>query len=240
MYHAIPFRFFHWSLILLLFSGLACAQSNAQSIPQTREAYKSGAFRAQDLLWYDGTHIGEALREEPLKKIRSVQASSTLGDASGQQRYDIQRAFDRNLKTAWCEGADGQGIGESITIRFAEEVIPSGMLIVPGHGFSRDIWQKNQRILQFRLRFLKTPAIKAELAAAGEALDEREYLAELKQEGGSIPFGRAQYYDFRPGFTQDMSVMDYDGVRFEITAVESDGAKYDDAWIAELRFFSWE
>ncbi len=50
----------------------------------------------------------------------SVRASSTLAPV-GEHGYDALQAQDLDYCTAWCEGVQGPGIGESLTYHFAKD-----------------------------------------------------------------------------------------------------------------------
>ncbi|MCR9142665.1 MAG: hypothetical protein NXI24_10475 [bacterium] len=227
----------------LLYSALACGSPTADP---ARE-FTRGAFAPADLLWYDGTEVGQPLLAKTEKQIASIRASSTLA-SKNSDRYAAKRAIDRDSATAWCEGADGDGAGQSITIRFTEGPVPAALAIVPGYAKNETVWNNNPRVARFRVEFLHSAQAIAEYKSAGEELYPREYFGELRKEkkNAAIPFARPQYFDFRPDFTQDMGMLDFDGVRIEILSLESrsaatgGSAKYSDACISELRFFDWD
>ena len=223
------------------FAGTACVAAYAE--PEDTSTLQP-ALAPGDLLWYDGTEFGIPLDIQTPKKIKTLVASSTLaagGAAQKSKRYAAANLTDKQPTTAWCEGRAGKGVGETITIRFAEEQVPAGMAMIPGYAKNKKVWNENPRVAGFRVQFLKSPAAIAEQSAAGELNPDREYFAQMiTGVDDRIPFGRLQYFDFRPGFTQDMSMLDYDGIKIEITAVENDGAKFEDTCISELRFFAWE
>src|SRR6266576_5706986 len=77
-------------------------------------------------------------------------ASSTLA-AQGKRNYDvvnIKADPQRDLQTPWAEGAEGDGIGESITLDVKRPLPLYGILIRPGYyEYGReDAWWKNNRI----------------------------------------------------------------------------------------------
>ncbi|MEQ9363969.1 MAG: hypothetical protein RIF32_06995 [Leptospirales bacterium] len=228
---------------ILLAGGLLAVCACGESTADPAREYARGALTAAELLWYDGTAVGQPLSTKTLKRIRSVSASSTLKSTgnSGAGRYAPAHLTDADPATAWCEGAEGGGVGQSVTIRFTDAPVPAAMEIVPGYAKSESVWKRNPRVARFRLEFMRSAEAVAEFKAAGEELYTREYFGELRKTDGRIPFGKKQYFDFRPDFTQDMSMLDYDGVRFEILALEGeDSAKFSDACISQLRFYEWD
>lgn len=242
----IPFRrFLSASLRISAFTGAMAVASAMPACAKTQadpaQKFAQGAFLPAELLWYDGTEVGEPLNTGVPKKIVKTHASSTLASsgAAASGRYAVANAFDGQAATAWCEGAANAGIGESISIRFEGEPTPAAMAIVPGYAKNEKVWRNNPRVLRFRIEFLRSAESLAELKATGEESYVREIFGELRRESDRIPFGREQYFDFRPEFTQDMSSLDFDGVRLEILAVEAAGAKFEDTCISKLRFFEW-
>jgi hypothetical protein len=82
-------------------------------------------------------------------------ASSTLAP-QGKRNYDvvnIKANPQRELQTPWAEGADGDGIGESITLDVKRPLPLYGILIRPGYyEYDRDdVWWKNNRIAQLEI-----------------------------------------------------------------------------------------
>lgn len=101
----------------------------------------------------------------------TVSASSQLSSPSNA--YTPERAFDRHFRTAWVEGAEGNGIGEWISLSFrslfhdaralhkAEKELENneeapddafvmrprlkGIVIIPGYAKSDTLFQKNNR-----------------------------------------------------------------------------------------------
>jgi hypothetical protein len=82
-------------------------------------------------------------------------ASSTL-TPQGKRNYDvvnIKANPQRELQTPWAEGADGDGIGESITLDVKRPLPLYGILIRPGYyEYDRDdVWWKNNRVAQLEI-----------------------------------------------------------------------------------------
>jgi hypothetical protein len=77
-------------------------------------------------------------------------ASSTLAP-QGKRNYDVVNTKadpQRELQTPWCEGVEGDGIGESITLNVKRPLPLYGILIRPGYyeDGREDVWWKNNRV----------------------------------------------------------------------------------------------
>ena len=82
-------------------------------------------------------------------------ASSTLAP-QGKRNYDvvnIKADPQRELQTPWAEGAEGDGIGESITLNVKRPLPLYAILIRPGYyEYDReDPWWKNNRVAQLEV-----------------------------------------------------------------------------------------
>lgn len=77
-------------------------------------------------------------------------ASSTLA-SQGKHHYEVENIKadpQRELQTPWCEGVEGDGIGESITLDVKRPLPLYGILIRPGYWEygSDKAWKKNNRV----------------------------------------------------------------------------------------------
>jgi hypothetical protein len=77
-------------------------------------------------------------------------ASSTLAP-QGEHHYDVQniKEWGRSVEgSPWIEGADGDGIGENITLNIKRPMPLYGILIRPGYEDyeSKDTWKKYNRV----------------------------------------------------------------------------------------------
>jgi len=79
----------------------------------------------------------------------TVSATSRL-DPQGDNNYDAQNVQDDDLTTAWVEGANGYGQGESLRFRLTADYGPgayvSGFSINNGYCKSNDAWNENSRV----------------------------------------------------------------------------------------------
>lgn len=81
--------------------------------------------------------------DELMARITEITATSSLSE------YDMTHTpayvVDGDLTTGWVEGADGQGIGEIITISFNQETPVNGIFIYAGYQKSDSLFEKNSR-----------------------------------------------------------------------------------------------
>ena len=78
-----------------------------------------------------------------------AKASSTLAPGSDGRTYDVQNLRRRfGGEAAWAEGAEGDGIGESLTFRIHNPLPLAALLIRPGfhHPTRKSLWFLNNRV----------------------------------------------------------------------------------------------
>jgi len=87
----------------------------------------------------------------------TVKCSSCLSPQGGN-KYTEAMLSDGNFTTAWCEGSEGDGTGEWIEFhlknhpgRDAGETSFKGIVLADGYLKSKDTWEKNSRVKQFRM-----------------------------------------------------------------------------------------
>lgn len=77
----------------------------------------------------------------------AVAATATSSRATqGSNVFTADRAIDGRFETGWCEGADGEGLGEGITLTFPRPVRVRSLRIAPGYFKSQDRWTNNNRV----------------------------------------------------------------------------------------------
>ncbi|UCE26658.1 MAG: hypothetical protein JSW52_09960, partial [Candidatus Coatesbacteria bacterium] len=88
------------------------------------------------------------------EKLFNATATSTLTEPGKPADYlGADKAIDGDLSTAWVEGVDGSGVGETLTITFGAVIEVNFVDIFPGFGKSPDIYYGNNRIKKVRLEF---------------------------------------------------------------------------------------
>ena len=138
----------------------------------------------------------------------SVTASSTLDEHLYNTYYGPDNVIDGSLQTAWCEGVDGDGIGEYLMFSFDKMYRISGMYIYAGYhkiGDS-DHYTRNGRPTMLRI------------SGGG------------RSEVISLPDRKERFtVSFEKPFETDM-------IKIEILDAVS-GSKYDDTLITEIIFY---
>lgn len=71
--------------------------------------------------------------------------SSQLKSGKGDS-YGVGALLDGRSETAWCEGVKGDGIGETVTVRFEAASPLKGLTIHNGDARSKDRYQRNNRV----------------------------------------------------------------------------------------------
>lgn len=86
---------------------------------------------------------------------QQITASSTLPAQAGIP-YDAGQANDGNAGTAWCEGVDGQGVGQVLTLRTSRSGPDychiEGLAIIPGYARNDATWTQNGRVQAITVR----------------------------------------------------------------------------------------
>ena len=78
-------------------------------------------------------------------------ASSVLKEKNKpDDYYGPGKAFDGDSATSWCEGRNGDGIGEYITLTM-DPVKIYGLAVLNGFGKVRHLYYQNNRVKDFRL-----------------------------------------------------------------------------------------
>ncbi|MGN9167659.1 hypothetical protein DX902_03640 [Paenibacillus jamilae] len=85
-------------------------------------------------------------------KVHQIKASSTL-PSKGTQTYDAKNLVDRDSSTAWCEGVNGNGEGETIVLDLGSLQKVNGIQIINGYAKSEKSYRENNRVQQLKLEF---------------------------------------------------------------------------------------
>ena len=144
--------------------------------------------------------------------VDTLTATSSLPPA-GKNTYIGQNAHDFDHTSVWAEGADGPGIGESLTYEFAGKCPRiTTVNILNGHVKSEKAWRENNRVKSLRVWYENKPLAILDLK------DTRDLQC--------FEVGTLGYHDSEAPKWQ---------LRFEILDVYK-GSKYDDTVISELFF----
>ena len=69
-------------------------------------------------------------------------------------RYGAAQAHDFNLNTAWVEGVEGDGVGESLEYTIVAEsgdLRVTGLIMFNGYRKSKELWQDNSRAKRLKM-----------------------------------------------------------------------------------------
>ncbi|HPA62388.1 MAG TPA: hypothetical protein PLM72_01800 [Spirochaetota bacterium] len=103
-------------------------------------------------LTYDISKYFNALEDQslsPIKNISEINASSSL-----QGNYKPENLIDAGYSTAWAEGVSGQGINESINIKFKDSSNIKIISILNGYQKTAETYFNNSRIKKVKLEML--------------------------------------------------------------------------------------
>jgi hypothetical protein len=215
--------------------------------------YLSINYSLQARCGYAGT--GKSSFPKDVKVI----ASSTLKDKN--KTYSPEKVLDYKYNTAWCEGKEGDGIGEWIEFQFSPNSFFCGELILmPGITASQSLYEQNNRIKEFEIlvkykdghSFSDIFTIPDKLCTnldrycklTNDALIEHYGFEELsygkclvKYTGSCVPpILVTPHGPEYPGFGYNNEKLSIDGiisVRFIIKSVYK-GSKYNDTCITEV------
>ncbi|MEM1116476.1 MAG: hypothetical protein AAF845_13720 [Bacteroidota bacterium] len=101
----------------------------------------------------------------------TLSTSSALAPL-GRNRYGAAQAEDNSARTAWVEGAAGDGVGERLTFQLegSPEAAPDYVIdfhsidLVNGYAKSEALWRANGRVREALVRVNGTPVARAVLA----------------------------------------------------------------------------
>ena len=148
----------------------------------------------------------------PIPLRGSVEVSSELDSA----KYGKKMIADLNAATAWNEGVEGLGEGETITWTYKEEKWIYGMAILPGYQKNKDIYNKNGVPIELLLE-VGGKVMRCEL--------------DTYEPDFSNPTASMRYVDFPEPVLADEVTVTIETVR--------EGSKYEDTCISELFFYEY-
>ena len=166
---------------------------------------------------YGVTMIYGRYRKDTVK-VSSAEASSNLPDANGKT-YDAANLIDGNYETAWVEGIDGVGIGETITLHLGEVSEVYGIQLYNGYLASEDLLEKNGIVREVSVDFGGGTVVEKEVYGSS-------YIWSSVEDMASFNLNRIELY--KPIATDTIV----------ITIKNADaGNKYDDTCISEITVY---
>lgn len=107
----------------------------------------SGGYVAEGGEWKDGHHKGARW----LRSVRfAATATSVLKEADGTE-HKAENVVDWRRDTAWVEGHESDGLGESITLTLTKPAKVCRVGIVNGYTKSPELYAANNRVMMFKV-----------------------------------------------------------------------------------------
>lgn len=149
----------------------------------------------------------------------SLSATSIL-ESIENTTYSAENIHDLSYETAWVEGVEGYGIGESITYHFVpENPRITKVIIANGYIKTEELWRENSRVKKLKMYVNNRPFAMLNLE---DTRAEQSFTFE--------PVGNADRADM-----EALKALPKWTIRFEIVEVYM-GDKYDDTAITEIYF----
>lgn len=173
--------------------------------------------------------------EDPSGAFTSADASS-MYVATDANTYFPSNVLDGNPATAWVEGVDGLGIGESITIYADSPQKVHGIRILEGYTKNPDIYDGNAVPWKFRLEFSDGTVIETnpDPAVFLEREDRGPYASKKYKDGSGLWEG--QSVEALEGMTDFISFgreIETTYIHVTILAVDA-GSSWEDTAISEI------
>ena len=113
------------------------------------EDFRFASFRSKD----SEQNQTDTLSLEDLTQIQILTAEATSALSGNKASYGPDKAYDGDLQTSWQEGANGYGLGESITFTFDRSQPISCIVIYGGSFRTRESFYENGRLKRFTITF---------------------------------------------------------------------------------------
>ena len=157
--------------------------------------------------WYCGGGLDTQTASSYLKGTKNIS-------------YIPKNMHDLNYETAWVEGVDGYGVGESVTYHFPPESPRiTSLIVVNGYVKSEKTWKENSRVKKLKMYISDVPYVILNLE------DTRK-----EQIFNVAPLGYGDRKDW-----DKLKAKPWWSIKFEIMEVY-EGDKYDETAITEIYF----
>lgn len=151
-------------------------------------------------------------------EIREVYPISMLASSALGSEYSEKNLCDNDYSTAWVEGREGSGTGESIRYTFDNNTVITSISIVPGYTKNEDIYIKNNRPV----------SVKVEYGSGSFFIDMHNYDFDFNH-----PKPYSYHFDFPLENNSDQYTLDV------IINEVKKGTKYEDTCISEIKFYGY-
>lgn len=181
------------------------------------EGYADILFKKNSDSKYGATLVYGRYRDANIK-ISSVETSSELAASKGKT-YSGKNLTDGDYKTVWCEGAKGEGVGETITLKLDKKQLVSGIQICNGYTASYDLYNSNGVLTGVKVDFGNGKTKEDEIGGYANDNYTEEDLAESNLNVIELD-----------------EPVETDTITIKITGAKK-GAKYDDTCVSEILVF---
>ncbi|WP_028974841.1 NADase-type glycan-binding domain-containing protein [Spirochaeta cellobiosiphila] len=160
--------------------------------------------------------------------VDTPDVSSTLGN------YTADRLVDGDSSSAWIEGVEGKGEGQTITFDVNLNAIPRVIAIYPGYMKSQKLFDRNCRPEKLRIRWLGFDESREDPYFEITSLE----VELLKDTNGKVSNKPQYIYISNSAFLQNMEVSELSLLTIEILSVDDKGAIDPDMAISEIQLYS--
>jgi hypothetical protein len=165
-----------------------------QLLSKSRQMQNLWSSIREDDTWYE---VGGPKREKASSYLRAPDGSP----------YDAALAHDFDLRTAWVENADDDGIGEYIVYYFEALSPPVDEIIIyNGYFKSQQTWEYNSRVRRFKLYVNDRPYAILELADIRAAQSFKVEPLQSKEKGQDLVLKLEILDYFKGKKTKDVAV----------------------------------
>ncbi|MBR4669120.1 MAG: hypothetical protein IKO84_00820 [Butyrivibrio sp.] len=181
------------------------------------EGYADILFKKNSDSKYGATLVYGRYRKDSIK-VSSVETSSELAASKGKT-YSGKNLIDGDFKTVWCEGAKGDGAGETITLKLDKKQLVSGIQICNGYTASYDLYNSNGVLTDVSIDFGNGKKVDDKINGYANAGNTAEQLSE-----------------YNLNVVELDEPVETDTITIKITGAKK-GAKYDDTCVSEVTVF---
>ncbi len=133
-------------------------------------------------------------------------ASSLLKEPDGTE-HNAENVTDWGRDTAWVEGQEGDGVGESITLTLKKPAKVSRVGIVNGYAKSRELYTANNRTMNFKVSVNDGQPFNVEIP--DEFLQEEHFWFDLPKSSALVKTIKLEIDTINPGSTyRDTAISD--------------------------------
>ncbi|BBF45214.1 hypothetical protein lbkm_3976 [Lachnospiraceae bacterium KM106-2] len=133
-------------------AGLTYPESFSEDTNTSFPYYFEAVFIPNEQSSYDGYSLKSIEISDAAASIKNIKASSQL-KSNGSISYGVNNLLDNDKNSAWVEGSNGDGTGESLTISLSEEEEIRGIAIANGYQKSEELYGKNNSLASIEIEF---------------------------------------------------------------------------------------